>query len=192
MTDNMWGYPAESGHRTGTDLVGFKVEASDGSIGKVDKHSEDVGAAYIVVDTGVWIFGKQVLLPAGVISSIDVAERTIHVGRTKDEIKNSPSSTRTSTSVTPATTSSSAATTGTTEPDRHSAAHGGGHRRTAGARPSPCPAAPPVAWTPARSGTLSVRGVEVRIIVGRRGTCAWHPPCARKREVHRRAAPAGS
>lgn len=126
MTDNMWGYPAESGHRTGTDLIGFKVEASDGSIGKVDKHSEDVGAAYIVVDTGVWIFGKQVLLPAGVISSIDVAERTIHVGRTKDEIKNSPSSTRTSTSVTPATTSSSAATTETTEPDRHPAAHGAG------------------------------------------------------------------
>lgn len=90
MTDNMWGYPAESGHQTGTDLTGFKVEASDGSIGKVDKHSEDVGAAYIVVDTGVWIFGKTVLLPAGVISSIDVAGRTIHVGRTKEEIKNSP------------------------------------------------------------------------------------------------------
>lgn len=90
MTDNMWGYQAESGHQTGTDLTGFKVEASDGSIGKVDKHSEDVGAAYIVVDTGVWIFGKQVLLPAGVISTIDVAERTIHVGRTKEEIKNSP------------------------------------------------------------------------------------------------------
>ena len=90
MTDNMWGYPAESGHQTGTDLTGFKVEASDGSIGKVDKHSEDVGAAYIVVDTGVWIFGKTVLLPAGVISSIDVAGQTIHVGRTKDEIKNAP------------------------------------------------------------------------------------------------------
>ncbi|WP_369187996.1 PRC-barrel domain containing protein [Streptomyces sp. R08] len=90
MTDNMWGYRAESGYQTGTDLTGFKVEASDGSIGKVDKHSEDVGTAYIVVDTGVWIFGKQVLLPAGVISSIDVAERTVHVGRTKEEIKNSP------------------------------------------------------------------------------------------------------
>lgn len=90
MTDNMWGYQAESGHETGVDLTGFKVEASDGSICKVDKHSDDVGAAYIVVDTGVWIFGKQVLLPVGVISSIDVAERKIYVGRTKDEIKGSP------------------------------------------------------------------------------------------------------
>ncbi|MCX4815713.1 PRC-barrel domain containing protein [Streptomyces sp. NBC_01239] len=90
MADNMWDYQAESGHQAGTDLTGFKVEASDGSIGKVDKHSEDVGAMYIVVDTGVWIFGKHVLLPVGTIASIDVAERTIHVGRTKEEIKNSP------------------------------------------------------------------------------------------------------
>ncbi|MEU9384787.1 PRC-barrel domain containing protein [Streptomyces sp. NPDC048279] len=90
MSDSMWGYQVESGHQAGTDLTGFKVEASDGSIGKVDKHSEDVGAAYIVVDTGVWIFGKQVLLPAGVISAIDIAERTVHVGRTKNEIKNAP------------------------------------------------------------------------------------------------------
>ncbi|MEW1648097.1 MULTISPECIES: PRC-barrel domain containing protein [unclassified Streptomyces] len=90
MTDDMWAYLAESGHQAGTDLTGYKVEASDGSIGKVDKHSEDVGAMYIVVDTGVWIFGKHVLLPVGTIASIDVAERTIYIGRTKEEIKNAP------------------------------------------------------------------------------------------------------
>lgn len=90
MADNMWDYQAESGHQAGTDLAGFKVEASDGAIGKVDKHSEDVGAGYIVVDTGVWIFGKHVLLPVGTISSMDIAGRTIHIGRTKEEIKNSP------------------------------------------------------------------------------------------------------
>jgi hypothetical protein len=111
MTDNVWGYQAESGHETGVDLTGFKVEASDGSIGKIDKHSDDVGAAYIVVDTGVWIFGKQVLLPVGVISSIDVAERKTYVGRTKDEIKGSRSSTRTSTPGTRDTTGRSVATT---------------------------------------------------------------------------------
>jgi hypothetical protein len=90
MQDNMWGYQVESGYQAGTDLSGFRVEASDGSIGKVDEHSEDVGAAYIVVDTGMWIFGKHVLLPAGTISSINTLGRTIHVDRTKDEIKNSP------------------------------------------------------------------------------------------------------
>jgi hypothetical protein len=73
-----------------TDLTGFKVEAMDGSIGKIDEASNEVGASYIVVDTGPWIFGKKVLLPAGVIDRIDTADETVFVDRTKDEIKDAP------------------------------------------------------------------------------------------------------
>ncbi|WP_405584557.1 PRC-barrel domain containing protein [Streptomyces sp. NBC_01190] len=90
MTDTMWTYQATTGYQDGMDLTGFKVEATDGSIGKVDKHSDLVGSAYIVVDTGPWIFGKSVLLPAGTIQSIDVDARQVFVSRTKDEIKDSP------------------------------------------------------------------------------------------------------
>ncbi|MFC1408523.1 PRC-barrel domain-containing protein [Streptacidiphilus sp. N1-12] len=90
MANDVWGYQANSGYQAGTDLAGYKVEATDGHIGKVDKHSEDVDAQYIVVDTGPWIFGKHVLLPAGTITSVDTANQTVQVGRTKDEIKNSP------------------------------------------------------------------------------------------------------
>ncbi|MFE7595618.1 PRC-barrel domain-containing protein [Streptomyces sp. NPDC057494] len=87
---DIWGYAQEVGHQPGVDLIGYKVEASDGPIGKIDKHSEDVGASYLVVDTGVWIFGKHVLLPAGTIRRIDTAEGWVYVNRTKDEIKNAP------------------------------------------------------------------------------------------------------
>lgn len=73
-----------------TDLIGYKVETIDGSIGKVDEASNEVGASYLVIDTGPWIFGKKVLLPIGVIDRIDTAEETIFVNRTKDEIKNAP------------------------------------------------------------------------------------------------------
>ncbi len=59
MTDNLWGYQPAAGHTVGTDLIGYKVEATDGSIGKVDKHSDDVTSSYLVVDTGVWIFGSR-------------------------------------------------------------------------------------------------------------------------------------
>ncbi|MET9646344.1 PRC-barrel domain-containing protein [Streptomyces syringium] len=90
MTENIWGYHPTAGHTAGTSLVGYKVEATDGSIGKVDKHSDDVGSAYLVVDTGVWIFGKHVLLPAGTIIRIDADEQKIYVGRTKAEIKDAP------------------------------------------------------------------------------------------------------
>ncbi|MEU3794237.1 PRC-barrel domain-containing protein [Streptomyces fructofermentans] len=90
MSDNIWGYQPTTGHVAGTDLIGFKVEATDGTIGKVDKHSDDVNSSYLVVDTGVWIFGKHVLLPAGTVKTVDQAERKIYVSLTKDQIKDSP------------------------------------------------------------------------------------------------------
>ncbi len=90
MSDSMWQYQQSAGHAPGTDLTGYKVEATDGSIGKVDQHSNDVGDQYIVVDTGMWIFGKEVLLPASTITAVDRDEQTIRVSRTKDEIKAAP------------------------------------------------------------------------------------------------------
>ncbi|MEU8914373.1 PRC-barrel domain-containing protein [Streptomyces nigrescens] len=89
MSD-IWGYQPTSGYIAGASLIGYKVEATDGSIGKVDRHSDEVGASYLVVDTGVWIFGKHVLLPAGTVSRIDDAEEKIYVERTKAEIKDAP------------------------------------------------------------------------------------------------------
>ncbi|MEU5388527.1 PRC-barrel domain containing protein [Kitasatospora cineracea] len=90
MSDGMWGYENAEGHRPGVDLTGFRVEAADGHIGKVDKHSYEAEDGHIVVDTGPWIFGRTVLLPAGTIRRIDEDARTVWVGRTKDEIKNAP------------------------------------------------------------------------------------------------------
>ncbi|MER5777740.1 PRC-barrel domain-containing protein [Streptomyces sp. NPDC002039] len=90
MSDDVWGYRETSGRLRDIDLTGFKVEATDGHIGKVDKHSDVVGASYLVVDTGHWIFGKEVLLPAGTVTRIDQDEQRIHVDRTKAQIKDAP------------------------------------------------------------------------------------------------------
>jgi PRC-barrel domain protein len=84
----LWTYRESS---LGTmDVSGFDVEAQDGGIGKVDEASNEVGASYIVVDTGPWIFGKKVLLPAGVVTRVDTEDEKVYVDRTKDEIKNAP------------------------------------------------------------------------------------------------------
>jgi len=72
------------------DLTGFKVEATDGSIGKVDESTHDAGGSFIVVDTGPLIFGKKVLIPAGLISDIDPDTETVFVAAAKDEIKDAP------------------------------------------------------------------------------------------------------
>ncbi|MFD8019126.1 PRC-barrel domain-containing protein [Streptomyces lavendulae] len=90
MTENVWNYQPTSGHLAGTDLTGYKVEAADGSIGKVDKHSDEVGDAYLVVDTGVWIFGKEVLLPASTVVRVDPEDKRVFVDRTKEQIKAAP------------------------------------------------------------------------------------------------------
>jgi len=74
----------------GTDLSGYSVEATDGGIGKIDEATNEVGSSYIVVDTGPWIFGKKVMLPAGVIDRVDREDETVYVNRSKDEIKDSP------------------------------------------------------------------------------------------------------
>jgi len=72
------------------NLSGLSVEARDGSIGKVDDATNDVNGSFIVVDTGPWIFGKKVLLPAGVVDRVDLDTETVFVNRTKDQIKNAP------------------------------------------------------------------------------------------------------
>ncbi|MFF5486099.1 PRC-barrel domain-containing protein [Streptomyces virginiae] len=90
MTEHVWGFKSTAGYLVGTDMTGFEVEATDGTVGKVDRHSDEVGDAYLVVDTGVWIFGKEVLLPASVVVRIDAAERKIYVDRTKGQIKDAP------------------------------------------------------------------------------------------------------
>jgi hypothetical protein len=71
-------------------IVGFGVEAQDGSIGKIDEATNEAGASYIVVDTGPWIFGKKVMIPANMIDRIDLDNEDVYVAATKEQIKNAP------------------------------------------------------------------------------------------------------
>jgi hypothetical protein len=73
-----------------TSLSGYSVEARDGGIGKIDEATGEAGRSQLIVDTGPWIFGKKVLLPAGVIERVDPDTETVHVSLSKDEIKNAP------------------------------------------------------------------------------------------------------
>lgn len=87
MSATIWAFAGDVAER---QLVGFEVRASDGTIGTVDAATYDVGASYIVVDTGPWIFGKRVLLPAGLIHRVDRDAGIVHVGRSRDEIRSAP------------------------------------------------------------------------------------------------------
>jgi len=84
----MWGYPDEAA--VDRDLTGWSIEAEDGGIGKVATANNEAGASWLIVDTGPWIFGKKVMLPAGVVARINSENEVVHVNRTKEEIKNAP------------------------------------------------------------------------------------------------------
>ena len=88
MTDT-WNYRDDS-WAMGGDFVGYDVEATDGSIGKIDAKSDEASASYVVVDTGFWIFGKKRLIPAGAVTSVDHEDEKVFVSMTKDEIKSAP------------------------------------------------------------------------------------------------------
>lgn len=95
----MWDWPqrgdtmsddssAES--QAGASVIGYNVEAVDGRIGEIDEASYFTSAAYLVVDTGWWIFGKKRLVPAGMVTDIDHSRRVVFVACDKEQIRNAP------------------------------------------------------------------------------------------------------
>lgn len=85
-----WNFRDRSEIAAGRNLVGFSVHAVDGDIGKIDDATMDVDTSHVIVDTGPWIFGRKVMLPAGTIERIDWDDEKVYVDRTKDQIKDSP------------------------------------------------------------------------------------------------------
>lgn len=86
-----WNYRQSASRAAGgTSLVGYDVHATDGDIGKVDEANDEVDTSRLVVDTGPWIFGRKVVLPAGTVARIDDDEKKVYVDLTKDQIKDSP------------------------------------------------------------------------------------------------------
>jgi hypothetical protein len=84
-----WNYRDTVAHNA-SDLRGFHVEATDGRIGKVESVNDAKDNGYLVVDTGPWIFGRTVVIPAGAVNHIGYEERVVYVDRTKEQVKSSP------------------------------------------------------------------------------------------------------
>jgi len=67
-----------------------RPRVNSGDLLKVDEATWDTGSSYLIVDTGPWILGKKVMLPAGVVSLVDHPNKRVVVNRTKDQIKGTP------------------------------------------------------------------------------------------------------
>ncbi|HWN95220.1 MAG TPA: PRC-barrel domain-containing protein [Methylomirabilota bacterium] len=75
-------------------LYGNKLGASDGEIGHVkDFYFDDQNWAirYLVVDTGDWLPGRQVLISPHALGRLDQPEKVVRVNLTRKQIEDSPS-----------------------------------------------------------------------------------------------------
>jgi sporulation protein YlmC with PRC-barrel domain len=71
----------------------FHLIASDGEIGKVqDSFFDDSHwtVRYLIVRTGSWLTGRNVLISPISVRNIDWDQKQIHVSLTREEVKNSP------------------------------------------------------------------------------------------------------
>ena len=80
--------------RSVTDLRGYTLSATDGDIGTVaDLYFDDEAWAmrYLVVDTGTWLSGRQVLISPVAIHQADWVSRRLPVSLSRQRVKDSPS-----------------------------------------------------------------------------------------------------
>lgn len=76
-----------------SEIRGFSIAALDDEIGSVDDfyfEDDSWSIRYVVVDTGPWILGRQVLISPAAIQSLIWDDQILAVNLTKDQVKNSP------------------------------------------------------------------------------------------------------
>jgi hypothetical protein len=88
MDADLWNYGDDLERRS--DLEGFGVVALDGDVGKIDAAAYDPNSSYIVVDTGPWIFGRRVLIPAKAIVRVDIPNEKAYLRLKKQQIEDAP------------------------------------------------------------------------------------------------------
>ncbi|MFJ4839693.1 hypothetical protein [Streptomyces sp. NPDC088746] len=88
--ERVWAGRAQADGALDDGVIGYDVEAPDGSVGTVIRLSPVPGFDHLVIDAGVWKFGRSVVVPAGMVTGVDDAERVIKVGCTKEQIKEAP------------------------------------------------------------------------------------------------------
>ncbi|MFE9747939.1 PRC-barrel domain containing protein [Saccharothrix saharensis] len=71
-------------------LLGYEVEALDGTIGEIDQSNARVPADCLLVDAGTWSAHRKVVLPVGAVARVDHDAKTVHVDRTKDQVRQAP------------------------------------------------------------------------------------------------------
>jgi PRC-barrel domain len=72
------------------DIEGLSVIASDGEVGRVADVLETASGHVVLVNTGLLGFGKERMLPAGLITEIDEDAQVVRVDASSEQVKEAP------------------------------------------------------------------------------------------------------
>jgi hypothetical protein len=95
-TERHWAWAGEGGDphlRSSAAVIGYHIGATDGDIGHVEDFLVDDATwaiRYMIVDTRNWWPGKKVLVSPEWIERVDWSDSKVHVGVTREQIKQSP------------------------------------------------------------------------------------------------------
>src|ERR1035437_3233704 len=74
-------------------LIGHKIHATDGVLGKVDEFyfgDKTWNIRYMVVETGNWLLGRKVLISPAALKAPDWDSKTFPVSLTREQVRTSP------------------------------------------------------------------------------------------------------
>jgi hypothetical protein len=91
MSEQMWTFgdiaPEGSEH---ADIDGFTVLAGDDEVGRVVQATFEPGSSCVVIETGLRLVGRRVLVPASFFTTVDVRAETLGVSLTQPQIEDAP------------------------------------------------------------------------------------------------------
>jgi hypothetical protein len=91
MTEQMWTFgdiaPEGSEH---ADIEGFTVMAGDDEVGRVVQATFEPGASCVVIETGLRLVGRRVLVPARFFTAVDVDEEILSISLSQAQLDDAP------------------------------------------------------------------------------------------------------
>jgi hypothetical protein len=89
MVTEIWTY--QDRELAELDTTGFEVETRDGVVGRVDRATREVAGSYLVVDPGASMpLGRRLLVPAGIVDTVDVNDRRVFVDASRAALLSAP------------------------------------------------------------------------------------------------------
>jgi Protein of unknown function (DUF2795) len=89
MATEVWMY--QERRLADLDLSGFDIEARDGPIGRVVRSLSSADGAFLIIDPGASMpLGRHVLVPAGLVDTVDLDDRRLLLRLSRDQVRGAP------------------------------------------------------------------------------------------------------